>query len=62
MVINYNPNLQKQNGEAELKRTSDYEGYKNHTVIPKKRLTYWKSVRQAFDEMMIQDILPLQER
>lgn len=62
MVANYKSNLQKQNGEAELKRTSDYEGYKNHTKNPKKRLTYWKSVRQAFDEMMIQDILPLQNR
>ncbi|PAL05256.1 type I restriction endonuclease subunit R [Peribacillus simplex] len=62
MVANYNPNFQKQNGEAELKRTSNYEEYKNHTENPKKRLTYWKSVRQAFDEMMIKDILPLQKR
>lgn len=62
MVANYNPNLPKQNGEAELKRTSDYEGYKKHTENPVKRLTYWKSVRQAFDEMMVQDVLPLQNR
>ncbi|MED1902433.1 type I restriction endonuclease subunit R [Bacillus thuringiensis] len=62
MINNYNPKLQKQNGEAEMKRTSDYEDYKSHTENPKKRLTYWKSVIQAFDEMMIQDILPLQKR
>jgi len=59
MVANYRPSLQKQNGEAELKQTSDYEGYKSHTANPVKRLSYWKSVRQAFDEMMVQDILPL---
>lgn len=62
MVANYNPNLQKQNGEAELKRTSDYEGYKEHTENPVVKLKYWKSVKQAFEEMMIQDVLPLQKR
>lgn len=31
IVADYNPDLQKQNGEAELKRTRGYEGYKNHT-------------------------------
>ncbi|WP_074593202.1 type I restriction endonuclease subunit R [Bacillus cereus] len=62
MVANYDPNLQKQNGEAELKLTSDYEGYKEHTENPVVKLKYWKSVKQAFEEMMIQDILPLQKR
>ncbi|MED3269597.1 type I restriction endonuclease subunit R [Bacillus thuringiensis] len=62
MVANYDPKLQKQNGEAELKHTSDYEGYKEHTENPVVKLKYWKSVKQAFEEMMIQDILPLQKR
>ncbi|WP_332284849.1 type I restriction endonuclease subunit R [Bacillus safensis] len=62
MVANYNPSLTKQNGEAELKETSDYEGYKEHTDNPVKRLTYWKTVKQAFEEMMQHDILPLQNR
>ena len=62
MVANYNPARKKQNGEAELKETSDYEGYKKHTENPVKRLTYWKSVKQAFEEMMLHDILPLQKR
>nr|WP_232284459.1 hypothetical protein [Bacillus timonensis] len=61
MVANYNPARKKQNGEAELKETSDYEGYKEHTENPVKRLIYWKSVKQAFEEMMIHDILPLQK-
>lgn len=62
MVANYNPALTKQNGEAELKETSDFEGYKEHTDNPVKRLTYWKTVKQAFEEMMLHDILPLQKR
>lgn len=36
MVANYNPNLQRQKGEAELKRTSDYDGYKDHSENPQK--------------------------
>lgn len=62
MVGNYQPSRPKQNGENELKQTSDYEGYKKYTEHPVKRLTYWRSVRQAFDEMMIQYILPLQKK
>lgn len=62
MVANYNPNREKQNGEAELKRTSDYDGYKEHTENPVRKLAYWRSVRQAFEDMMIDDVLPLQNR
>jgi len=62
MVANYNPNRDKQNGEAELKRTSDYEAYKEHTEKPVRKLAYWKSVRHAFEDMMILDVLPLQNR
>lgn len=62
MVGNYQPSRSKQNVENELKQTSDYEGYKKYTEHPVKRLTSWRSVRQAFDEMMIQYILPLQKK
>ena len=34
MVAHYKLILQKQNGEAGLKRTSDYERYKNHIENP----------------------------
>ena len=40
--------------------TEGTAGYKTQTKVHERRLTYWKSVRQAFDEMMIQDILSLQ--
>ncbi|MGH0435944.1 type I restriction endonuclease subunit R [Bacillus basilensis] len=62
MVANYNQNLEKQNGEAELKRTSDYEAYKEHAENPVTKLKYWKSVKSAFEEMMIHDVLPLQNK
>lgn len=62
MVANYNPNHEKQNGEAELKRTSNYEAYKEHTNNPVTKLKYWKTVKNAFENMMVQNILPLQKR
>lgn len=62
MIENYNPSKEKQNGEAELKRTSDYEAYKANTENPVRRLSYWKSVMKDFEQMMIEDILPLQKR
>ncbi|PEC41866.1 DEAD/DEAH box helicase [Priestia megaterium] len=62
MVANYKPTLEKQYGEAELKRTSNYEAYKEHTINPVSKLKYWKTVKNAFENMMIHDILPLQKR
>ncbi|CGG54483.1 Type I restriction-modification system restriction subunit [Streptococcus pneumoniae] len=62
MVANYNPNHERQNGEAELKRTSDYTAYKEHASDPVAKLKYWKTVKNAFEDMMVQNILPLQQR
>lgn len=62
LVSNYNPIKDKQSGEAELKRSSDYEGYKASAENPVKKLTYWKAVKQDLEKMMIDDILPLQKR
>ncbi|AOY18376.1 DEAD/DEAH box helicase [Bacillus sp. ABP14] len=62
MVANYNPNHERQNGEAELKRTSDYAAYKEHASDPVAKLKYWKTVKNAFEDMMVQNILPLQKR
>lgn len=58
VVNNYNTSKDKQIGEAELKRTSDYEAYRNNTEKPVKRLSYWKTVRKDLDQMMVEDILP----
>lgn len=62
MVSNYNPKRSRQNGEAELKRTSNYDEYKQKVAHPVSKLKYWKSVRQELDELMTEEILPLRQR
>lgn len=62
MVFNFNPSKERQNGETELKQTSNYEAYKQKTENPLSRLSYWKEVRKAYLQMMIEDILPLQKK
>lgn len=62
MVSNYNPRRSKQNGEAELKRTSNYEVYKQKVEKPVSKLKYWKHVRKDLDDLMKEEILPLQNR
>ncbi|REC31222.1 DEAD/DEAH box helicase [Enterococcus pseudoavium] len=62
MVSNYNPKRVRQNGEAELKRTSNYEEYKQKAETPVSKLKYWKSVRRELDELMTEEILPLRKR
>ncbi|MDU6523543.1 MAG: hypothetical protein E6540_06205, partial [Enterococcus sp.] len=61
MVSNYNPKRSRQNGEAELKRTSNYEEYKQKAEEPVSKLKYWKSVRKELDELMSEEILPLRK-
>ncbi|OJF96202.1 type I restriction endonuclease subunit R [Alkalibacterium sp. 20] len=58
-VNHYNIKKQKQNGESELKHTSDYESYKTNTENPARRLTYWKETKEAITDMIHEDILPL---
>ena len=59
VVDNYNPKKEKQNGEAELKHTSNYKVYKANTEEPVSRLTYWKEAKQAVTDMVQEEILPL---
>lgn len=62
VVANYNSQKDKQSGESELKKTSDYIHYRESTEQPVSKLRYWKEVRNDLDEMMKEDILPLRER
>lgn len=62
VIRNYNPVKEKQIGEAELKHTSNYEAYKEHTEQPVRKLEYWKEVKHAYSEMILRDVLPLQKR
>ncbi|EDP68172.1 type I restriction-modification system restriction subunit [Carnobacterium sp. AT7] len=60
-VNHYNPKKERQNGESELKRTSDYEAYKATTENPVKRLTYWREIKNAVEDMINETILPLRK-
>ena len=60
-VNHYNPKKERQNGESELKRTSDYEAYKATTENPVKRLTYWREIKNAVADMINETILPLRK-
>lgn len=62
VVENYNPSKKCQNGEYELKRTSDYETYKQSSEQLVKKLTYWKEVREQFTDLIEEEILPLEKR
>lgn len=62
VVANYSPKKEKQNGESELKESSDYYAYKDKSEKPVSKLKYWKSVRSDFEEVMESEILPLQRR
>ncbi|WP_367565361.1 type I restriction endonuclease subunit R [Lacrimispora sp.] len=62
LVNNYRPQRKKQNGESELKNTSDYAGYKEITINPVSKLLYWKEVRQAYEQMIQESILPLKDK
>ncbi|WP_414839244.1 type I restriction endonuclease subunit R [Carnobacterium sp. TMP28] len=58
-VNHYNPKKEKQNGESELKRTSDYEVYKANTENPVRRLSYWREIKTDVTDMINETILPL---
>lgn len=61
VVDNYNPSRadDKQNGEDELKNTSDFERYKEITAEPVSKLKYWRAVKETYTKMVIEDVLPL---
>ena len=62
VVANYSPRKERQNGELELKRSADYEAYKEKAEEPLSKLKYWRHVREDLDEEIQREILPLRER
>lgn len=58
-VDHFNPKRDRQPGEHDLKRTSDYEIYKEQTDHPVKRLSYWRETKKAITDVIYEDILPL---
>ncbi len=59
LIDNYNPNREEQTGETELRQTSDYEAYKAQTETPVSRLRYWRAIKEALTELIVEDVLPL---
>ena len=47
VVSNYSPAKEHQNGETELKHTSDYEAYKENKENPVHKLSYWKNIKNC---------------
>ncbi len=62
VISKYNANRKRQNGESELKVTSDYNKYKETHPDAVSKLKYWKTVRQDLDELMHNKILPLRRK
>lgn len=62
VVANYNPKKDRQNGENELKRSANYDLYRESAENPVSKLRYWKTVRTELKEVMSEDILPLQRK
>lgn len=58
-VDHFNPKRDRQSGEHDLKRTSDYETYKEQVDNPVRRLSYWRETKKAITDVMYEDILPL---
>lgn len=59
VVDNYNPGKTNQNGEDELRNTSNYRVYKENAETPVTKLRYWKSIKQAYTDMIKKEVLPL---
>lgn len=61
-IMNYRPNRKYQNGETDLKRTSDYNQYKKTNKNPVSRLKYWIELRKELNKLITNEILPLRNR
>lgn len=62
VAANYNPRKEKQSGESEMKRSGNYEVYKNKTENHVSKLKYGKVLASEFKELICEDILPLRDR
>ncbi|GAA5100333.1 type I restriction endonuclease subunit R, EcoR124 family [Wohlfahrtiimonas larvae] len=61
IVDNYNPSKvdEAQIGEDDLRKTSNFDQYKSSTEHPVSKLKYNKAVKEAYTQMIVEDVLPL---
>lgn len=61
IIDNYNPSKvdEAQIGEDDLRKTSNFDQYKANTDNPVSKLKYNKTVKEAYTQMIVEDVLPL---
>ena len=62
LATNYNLDKDRQVGEAVLKSSANFAEYKENTENSVSKLKYWKTVKEAYTEMIVNNILPLRDR
>lgn len=59
MVASFNPDLENQPGEEALKKSANFDLYKSQAENPVSKLRYWRTVKEAYTKMIMEDVLPL---
>ena len=58
---NFDPKKESNPGEESLKRHMDYEMYKEKTENPVKKISYWREFKDAYSNLIREEILPLNQ-
>lgn len=58
---NFDPKKESNPGEESLKRHMDYEAYKQHSTDPVKKISYWREFKNAYSNVIREEILPLNQ-
>ncbi|ATH00336.1 hypothetical protein FAM18133_01519 [Lacticaseibacillus paracasei] len=58
---NFDPKKEFNPGEESLKRHMDYEMYKENSENPVKKISYWREFKDAYSNLIREEILPLNQ-
>ncbi|RND46995.1 hypothetical protein FAM18110_02017 [Lacticaseibacillus paracasei] len=58
---NFDPKKESNPGEESLKRHMDYEMYKENSENPVKKISYWREFKDAYSNLIREEILPLNQ-
>lgn len=58
---NFDPKKESNPGEESLKRHMDYDSYKTHNANPVKKISYWREFKNAYSNLIQEEILPLNQ-
>ena len=62
VVSNFNEKNDKQPGENELKKTGDYQMYREHAEQPVSKLKYGRAMIEDLNDLVKEEILPFRKR